>query len=75
MASVGSVDAIDRKTQVLKSLDSRVEQIKTDFRLSLFASALNSYRCDTILKPFPSDYVNSDINEKLFDCLVIIVLI
>jgi len=63
----------DSKSSVLELLDKRYNKlIAYDFTVSLFVSALNSYRCDSVLKPFPNQYINSDNNEKQFDFLVII---
>ncbi|XP_054159652.1 SKI family transcriptional corepressor 1 homolog-B-like [Oppia nitens] len=60
----------DYKSSVLRLLSTTTSDLKSlmsyDFRLSLFASSLNSYRCDSILKPFPNHYISED-NEKQFD--------
>ncbi len=65
----------DSKQSVLKLLDIKEskELICYDFRVSLFVCALNSYRCDSILKPFPNLFINSFNNEKQFDFVVILV--
>ncbi len=66
------------KSSVMKLLLDKKESnnlIAYDFRVSLFVSALNSYRCDSVLKPFPNHYINSDNNEKQFDFVVIFLII
>jgi hypothetical protein len=62
------------KESVLELLDIKKsnELICYDFRVSLFVCALNSYRCDSILKPFPNLFINSSNNEKQFDFVVIL---
>jgi len=59
----------DSKESVLKLLDIKESNqlICYDFRVSLFVCALNSYRCNSILKPFPNLFINSFNNEKQFD--------
>jgi len=64
----------DSKESVLKLLDIKESNqlICYDFRVSLFVCALNSYRCNSILKPFPNLFINSFNNEKQFDFVVIL---
>ncbi|CAG2109571.1 unnamed protein product [Medioppia subpectinata] len=62
------MDGNDYKTCVLRLLGekkSQTDQLGHELRISLLSAALNSYRCDSILKPFPNQYVTEE--EKMFD--------
>ena len=63
------VESNDPKSSVLRLLSNRAEALNQDLRLSLFASAMNSYKCDSLLKPFPNEYIDGQTNEKQFDAL------
>lgn len=47
---------------------SRGTNMALDLRLSLFIAALHSYRRNSLLKPFPPNFVQDE--EKQFDKLV-----
>lgn len=47
----------------------REDPLAADLRWSLFVAALHSYRCDTVLRPFPPRFVAED-DEKDIDGLV-----
>lgn len=55
------------KERVLQRLESDITS--ADMRWSLFMSALESYRHDSILRPFPSAYLE-DGGNKNFQALV-----
>lgn len=47
----------------------RQDPLAADLRWSFFLSALQSYRCDSVLRPFPPRYIDDD-GEKRTDTLV-----
>ena len=53
----------EAKDRVLARLESDV--ISADMQWSLFMSALESYRHDSVLRPFPSAFVETDGNKKV----------
>ena len=57
----------DLKAKVLQKVKGDV--LAADLVWSLFYSALHSYRHDSVLRPFPSDYMPSE-GEKDFTALV-----
>jgi len=64
------MSAEECKTSVLRRLgDSGRDGPQYELRLSFLSSALNSYRCDSILKPFPHQYMQSHTTDKDFDCV------
>ena len=60
-------DSEGAKERVLQRLASDITS--ADMRWSLFISALESYRHDSILRPFPSAYVEDGVNKN-FQALV-----
>jgi len=56
------VDSEGAKERVLQRLASDITS--ADMRWSLFISALESYRHDSILRPFPSAYVEDGVNKN-----------
>lgn len=52
----------EAKERVLQRLES--DLTSADLQWSLFISALESYRHDSILRPFPSAYVVGDGNKN-----------
>lgn len=60
-------DAEGAKERVLRRLETDITS--ADGRWSLFISALESYRHDSILRPFPSAYIEDDGNKN-FQVLV-----
>lgn len=54
---------------LLQRCKSRSTFLPLDLKMSLFSAALHSYRCDSILKPFPNKFITSN-KEKLFDEIV-----
>ena len=61
------VESEGAKERVLQRLESDITS--ADMRWSLFMSALESYRHDSILRPFPSAYLE-DGGNKNFQALV-----
>ena len=47
----------------------RKDSISADFLCSIFISAAQSYRSDTVLRPFPKNFIREN-GEKNFLCLV-----
>jgi len=47
----------------------RADPLAADLRFSLFIAALHSYRCDSVLRPFPPRFLTED-EEKDIDALV-----
>ena len=60
-------DSEGAKERVLRKLETDITS--ADVRWSLFISALESYRHDSILRPFPSAYIEDDGNKN-FQALV-----
>ena len=60
-------DSEGAKERVLQRLEK--DTMSADLRWSLFISALESYRHDSILRPFPSAYLEGD-GTKNFQRLV-----
>lgn len=50
-------------------LVSKLSLIENELKIVYFIAALDSFRSDSLLRPFPSDYVLAD-NKKDFDRLV-----
>lgn len=48
---------------------SKLSLIENELKIVYFIAALDSYRSDSLLRPFPSDFVLAD-NKKDFDRLV-----
>ena len=64
----------DAKLEYILSCQKR-DPFAADVQLSFFVAALNSYRHDTVLKPFPSNYYETENREnKNFVLLVCILL-
>lgn len=61
------VDSEKAKERVLQRLET--DLTSADMRWSLFFSALESYRHDSILRPFPSAYLENE-GSKNFQALV-----
>ena len=61
------VDSEGAKERVLQRLET--DLTSADMRWSLFFSALESYRHDSILRPFPSAYLEHE-GSKNFQALV-----
>lgn len=59
----------DPKSEVLRLLSNRAEATNHELRICLFAAALKSYKCDSLLRPFPQQYFDRENNEKRFDWL------
>ena len=57
----------DLKTKLLQKIKGDV--LAADLVWSLFKSALDSYRHDSVLRPFPGDYMQGEL-EKDFTALV-----
>ena len=69
---------MDAKRKLIKEkldteFNSNKKIIELDFELSLMLSAAQSYKHDTVLKPFPNAFL-SDKNEQKYDCLVSFIL-
>ena len=67
MSAVHDREEDGKKSRVLSALSSDLPA--SDCLVTLFLSALTSYRHDTILKPFPPDFVLKD-GSKDIDGLV-----
>ena len=48
---------------------SKLLLIENELKITYFIAALDSYRSDSLLRPFPNDFVLAD-NKKDFDRLV-----
>ena len=65
---------MEEKRRILKEkiesvLNSTKSIIEFDFDFNLLLSAAQSYKHDTVLKPFPSAFLTSD-NQQKYDSLV-----
>lgn len=58
-------------SDIIDSVLSKIQKdpLAADFQISLFVSALLSYRHDSVLRPFPSGYFREN-GEKNVDALV-----
>jgi hypothetical protein len=64
-----NTDNIDIKLEEIKQLLN--DDIKgADLKLSIFISAANSFKRDSLLSPFPKSYQNGSGGIKDFDLLV-----
>ena len=68
---------VEQSTQDSLQATLRGDILACDCLLSLFWAALNSYRHDTILRPYPPMYCdpNSNRGDKRTDHLVLIILL
>lgn len=62
LIAIGSGDGDD-------PMVSKLKLIENELKVVYFIAALDSYRSDSLLRPFPSDFVLAD-NRKDFDRLV-----
>ena len=67
------LNAEDKRKQIKQKLDTEFNTnkklVELDFEFNLILSAAQSYKHDTLLKPFPSSFVVNE-NEQRYDGLV-----
>lgn len=66
--NISNVYSNNKKMEDIRDI-IRKNKLGCDFLLCLFIAAVNSYRTDRCLRPFPKKYITSD-NEKDFQLIV-----
>lgn len=61
---------IEEKIDSLFSSTTKFELLAIDFELNLLVSAAQSYKHESVLKPFPSTFLNDFNNDKNYDLLL-----